>query len=418
MSTVRLLIFSVLFIANTSTFVVFAYIFGTSVGAVTSFSFLISVALTLLLTGNKIRISKFVVHFFVFQIFAPFLSVVFSLEFSFRLIMLNVFYFSIFLLSYNSFFAYGIEFFKKLFLFSLLFSVFAGFYSLYDAYSFYGFAEIADAAATLVGGRAFGFFLQPNSFAASLIYTIIAVWFLFGSERKTVNLSFIGVLALITSGSRSNIIGFSIILVFLFLYSLKVYGFNYFRIFYKKLFFPLFGLIFIVVFMLASGKDPLLYFEYDEFDKLSYRIEFLANLNEDSVENDDSMEIRLTAQKYFWLKIWENPIFGHGLDAKQRFSQSGELMGSSHNEYLKYLLIGGFVYLFFYLIFLVYLFNVGLRSYFLKKLTFSAFVFCFLVFTIFISFFTNTVFDNRVVFVVLGAMAGYYDKEVVNNIIK
>jgi putative inorganic carbon (HCO3(-)) transporter len=230
------------------------------------------------------------------------------------------------------------------------------FVSIYAIFQYFGIDRFIWTESTN-GGRVFSSLGQPNYLGLFINFVWPVVFYLLISEKKKYYKIFFGFLlclnflALIFSFSRSAWLGFLFGFVFLFLY-------YFLKVSKKK---ALIGLLFFVIispFFLTQK-----YFVYRINNLFEYK----------SGSGADRIVIWQTAIE----KIKKRPILGYGLEQQEILFRSSynkdwalyedytTFADRTHNIVLDYLLIGGFVYLSLFFVFLFFLFKAV--YYFFKK---------------------------------------------------
>ncbi len=392
----------VLFTAMTKTYVVWAWLLGQSVAAITLLFFLIKAFLILSFSSNyRIKVDSYwFPTLVVFLFIVPLIVMALTGNLDLRVSLLNLFFLFVFWLTLLVGLNFGKAFLMIVTIASFIFTVVAGLISTFFFELFSPFAELTNSEA-FYWGRAFGFYLQPNSLAIAInmLYLLI-----FGLSKKVNLIIYLFPLALVgilAAGSRTNMLGFFIINMAVFLLSLR----NSEISLKKPVIRVLIGSIAILIstapylFEKLSGEE----FKYLT-ERLIYTVEIVSESGaSDKVSEDTSVQDRLNYQLSYLKAIDKKPFLGYGFGVQESMIENGLLKGSSHNSFLEYLLQGGLFYFFcfalFSLMFWFFLFNF-------KPISFSKYAYvAFLIFMTFYINFSTTFFGERLVYVVIGVFA-------------
>lgn len=208
-----------------------------------------------------------------------------------------------------------------------------------------------------VQGRAYGFFLQPNKAANGIL--LITMFALAGYYKKRIVLQLLPILlgigAIALTGSRGGAIAYAAFVVLYFVYKNK-HEKRYFSKIYNSQFLsrsvlPLVLALFVLSLVLAG---------YSEYQKrtgitersLADRFASLVKNSDDlqtGLSEDSSVRARFIVKQDAVNLIIAKPILGHGFDAMQKYKLGGQLIASTHDTYLKFMLEYGIVYLLIYL---------------------------------------------------------------------
>lgn len=298
-----------------------------------------------------------------------------------------------------------------LFLYSLLFTIVSGFFSIFNPFYFKQFAEIVNSL-TFYGGRAFGFYMQPNSLAFAINIMYIGLIALGSKEKYVIYLYPLIFIILLTTGSRSNFVGFVIISLFLFNFLMK----NHKKEILKTtlMLIPILLILFTLTFEYLSKT-----FQNREYEGMLTRASNILALNQDSIDKDfksGSMAERLHYQQKYETLISQAPFFGYGFGIQQDLIDSGELEGAAHNAIYEILLQGGIIYLLFFIYFMIFL----IKNYFKIKrnqdnlrllLAYKIFLF----FIIYYFFFSTSLFYERLVYILIAVFAAMNINTIDNN---
>jgi O-antigen ligase len=201
--------------------------------------------------------------------------------------------------------------------------------SLYTPGPFMAVARAADASTDYMG-RAYGFFIQPNSAALALNLLYLG-WF--STSHAVLRSALLFVLAplaflacVMLTGSRGGVLGAGLIVAMQFLYAWQ-HG----RIPAAKLQLRTFATLALLagsVYMtrghLASSRTA---------NDLMLRISSLVNgrISVGVVGRDVSIQGRLAAWRYYADRVSESPLIGHGTGAERYFVQRGLCQVTSHS---------------------------------------------------------------------------------------
>lgn len=402
---IKYISFLILFIILTKTYVFFASLLHTTVGVTTSIVFIISILIIFFqLKDFKLEIpKKWFKALFYFVIISAVVVTVLTRNYNMNTLMLQLFYFVIFLLTYLFYSRnYGNRLMFFLFLSSLLFTIAFAFLSVVNPSFFTQYGNLINAL-SFYGGRAFGFYMQPNSLALAINIMYIGIIVLAPKEKYIIYLYPLIFVAILVTGSRSNFVGFAIISLFLFLYLMKRHK--------KEILKALRVLIPISIIIVYLSTDYLTKVFQDNQNKaMSSRIVSMFLQDNKALEDDmksGSMAERLRYQEYYEKLIAESPLVGYGFGIQQDLMASGKLKGSSHNVVYEILLQGGIVYLMFFIFFMIFL----IKNYFFirrenienKRLLLGYKIFLF--FMLFYFFFSSTFFSERLIYVFLAIIS-------------
>ncbi len=415
MKLVQYLTFFILFTALTKTYVWWASLLHVSVGMVSTLFLLI----TILLLGLNIKNYKYKLPkrwtrpIFMFFLIAPIIVSIVTLNAEFRVLVLQIFYVVTFLLAYQTYSLYGKKFIFKMIFIAFIFTGIFGIYSMYNPQYFYSFGEITNAL-TFYHGRAFGFYLQPNSYAIAINLMFIALIVLSPSIKYVIYLTPITLLILLGAGSKTNIAAFAIILFFVYLFIFK---------YHKKQLMKHSTLMFTLLILFIGILGMQLYEKIqnnDEFSGLYNRLEFVFLQDDQSnlsnITEDASMVERIKAQKRYIKVIADSPLVGYGIGARDQLIDKGILSLNAHNTPLEILLEGGILYLLFFIYFCVYL--IKNYFYYKKKMGNNIVILGYGVFLLFMFYyfiFSTTLFSERVVFVIFGIVAFALNQKVIEK---
>ena len=351
---IRKILYFNLFTAATNTYVAWAFLFDTSVANITLFFIITSMFATIgfFNRSNFIEVKKWVKYLLLLLIVMPLILSFGNYYVNYNKIILSLYYIFIFLNGYAFFKLMDRKIVVNFFSFTLAFTQIFGIVSMLNPEFFYPLANIIDAD-FFYGGRAFGFFLQPNSYAFANVMLFFGFAF-FSSNLKNIQYLYLAVLiSIILSGSRSNLLGFVVISLF----SMRPLLLKFFN---KKL-------LVIIVIGLSSLIFTALYeseiknfVKSDKFDTISFRVNSLINsegINQSLTTG--SVKVRERKQGEYKLLVQESPIYGHGFGIQRDYVKKGILEGSAHNVFYEILLEGGIIYMIMFTVFCIFL----IRSY-------------------------------------------------------
>lgn len=308
------------------------------------------------------------------------------LSVDFRTLILQFFYFMIFILGYTikDFFSFKIL--NRILIFSFYMTFIFGIMSVFNPTFFKVYAEKVDSF-NFFYGRAYGFYLQPNSFSMGLIINyvmIIATWRNNLFNKLAVLFLVIGVGL---SASRLGII-FTVFLIATFVF-FKLEKYKNIRSF------TLVGVVFLLGVAIYNVDSISKLIDTNEIES---RFKSL-NIIDNNYMDDGSLNSRLYMQQYYIKAIKKSPFIGYGLGAQSRAFQTGTLINSAHNTYLEILYQGGIVYfVFFGYFFLFFIFKILKRSNI--ELPFIFFIFVLIGY----SFFSTTIFNERITYLAMGLL--------------
>lgn len=274
----------------------------------------------------------------------PVCTVLYAPEMDVRAIALRLYTFSLFLGAVAYAFSSGLQALHRVIALSLAISLVGMGLSMLRPEYFQGVAELAEKRTEQMG-RAFGFFMEPNVLAHSLIYLFVA-WFALWKRKNTVwevpvILAFL--LVMLLTGSRTGVAVAVIIVTLIFAYSWR-----------KRLLSGKFALrMCLLVTCLALGVLGLKFYlsnsgdsaNRQEFD-LSERMETLLSfkLSKDGGLQDVGSLGRLAAQADYWKYVARKPLRGYGLGSNSHLYEKGVFYKSAHSEALTRALEHGILY--------------------------------------------------------------------------
>ena len=391
---------TILFIISTKTFVLIASLTNVTIGIVTSIIFFLSVLILILeyIKGNFI-LKKSVQPIFLFTLVAPILVSFLTFKLDLRMLFLQLFYFIVFLLSIQFYFKYGRKSVYKVFLYSLLFTCFFGLLSVVNPLFFSSYSLLSDSLA-FYGGRAFGFYLQPNALAMGINLMYIGLILSYSNIKQMLVLYPIVFISILITGSRTGVAVF-VITSSIFFWRLIKYRFTTFI---------KFGLIItLVAIILFSSIVPKIinsYYSDSSYTQLEERIEYILGINENpfkKISSDGSMQDRFEYQKKYIKMISQRPFFGYGFGVQHNYFDNNNLIDSAHNTFLEIFFQGGIIYFLFFLLFYLHYIKIGINARYkmydqkIKIATWSILALFFFYF-----FFSTTLLTERVLYVVIG----------------
>lgn len=396
----------ILFTVLTKTYIIWAKLLNKSVGFITILVFIASILLIILMIKDfKIPIHKrWLIPLLSFIIIGPIIISILTLYINIQIMILQLFYILLFSLTFLYYDKYSKDLIFKVIIISLIFNIFAGLYSIIDPSFFLSYAKIISIEDMAIG-RAYGFYLQPNSFAFAINLLFIAIIITSPKEKYIIYLYPIVFLIILLAGSRSNFVGFAIISLFIIPFLLKYYKLSIFKT--LRILIPI-SIVFIV-FSYNSIVDTL---NDEKFKNLNTRINTMLLQDNKALEEDlksGSLSERLHFQSIYYELIEQSPLVGYGIGIQQDLKKINKLDGSAHNVILEVILEGGLIYLLFFLFFIYSLIR---NYYFYKKIYIKNNRFLlgykiFILFILFYFFFTSTFFHERLLYILIGIFAGY-----------
>jgi O-antigen ligase len=398
----QFLIFFLLITAMSKTYVLWAHFLSLSIGNVTAVFF----ALSLIFVGSELYVSRVSLNrtwhtsLLLLLVIGPFISMYATFNFDIRMVLLQLFYFTCFHIAYMAVLKYGIKFATLIVATSALITILSGVASVFSHHLFLPLTLLAESE-QFYWGRAFGFYLQPNSFAIAINIHFIALFFLSKNIKLTLYLYPLFLVSIILAGSRTNMVGFAFISMFFLYYLLKYEHKKFIRVssFYS---------IILVIFSLYAVPKFFNSIDGDDFrylnERITYLSDFISGNMKEGVTEDGSMVDRFEYQLVYLDRILEKPIFGHGFGIQYDMKEAGQIIDSAHNTFLEVLLQGGIVYglilIGFCIIAIYYVFIFQNQ----KRLQMAYVSFVFFMFFYFL--FSTTFLSERVVYVFIGLIVG------------
>ena len=394
----------IIFTALTKTYVLWASILSISVGTVTGVFLVMSTMMILLQMKNFVFIypKKLFMPIVYFFILAPVLVTIITRIADIRALILQVFFVIIFILTYLFYKNYGSKIMFRLFFFTLIFTILFGFLSIFNPAFFADYADIVQSYSSY-GGRAFGFHMQPNAIAYAMNLLFIGIIVLSPKVKYIIYLYPLVFTGILSTGSKSNFAGFTIISLFLLAYLWKHHKVKTIKVFKTLLIASLISVIVAFLSLQILSID----FQSDKYSNLIARVDTILLQDTDSLAQDfesGSMAERLDNQEYYKKLILQNIWTGHGFGIQHDLMDKDILIGSAHNIIYEILLEGGVFYMLFFIYFIIKL----VRNYFtIDKNMYRLLIAykSFLTFMLFYIFFTTTFFDERSLYVLLAVFA-------------
>ena len=392
----RILYFN-LFTAATNTYVVWALLLGTTVANITLFFILTSLFATVAFfnRSNFFEVKKWVKYLLLLLVIIPLALSMFNNYVNYIKIILSLFYILIFLNAYAFFKLIDRKNIINFFSVTLVFTFLFGFVSIVSPEFFIPFAIIVEAD-YYYGGRAFGFFLQPNSYAFANILLFIGLTVFLTNSKRIAYIYLAVLISIILSGSRSNFLGFALISIILMR--------PLFSSFLNK---NILSIIVIasssIIFIALYGNKINNYIKSDKFEIISDRISLLNREGINESLTIGSVEVRKRKQEEYRYLIERSLLVGHGFGVQNDFVAKEILEGSAHNVFYEILFEGGIIYLITFAVFCIFL----IRSYrSLKKIslakTESAIILkAFLIFLATYLFFSSSILSERLLYIIL-----------------
>tara|TARA_Y100000589_G_C27178833_1_gene639867 strand:- start:129 stop:1358 length:1230 start_codon:yes stop_codon:yes gene_type:complete len=391
----------IFFIVLTKTYVLVSKYSGIPVGLVTMAVLGSSLFLLFLeLNKNNLMTPKnSTTIVFLFSVLGPLIVLILTDSLDLRFYILQILYFTIFLLAIQFVNLFGYSLVNKISVFALFFTGAYGLLSVVNPIFFKPFADIVDAL-WFYGGRAFGFYLQPNAYGMALNITFLCVFASSSKDRTTLTVIPFYMIFVIVSGSRTAmaVMGLNLILV-----AIRLFLTN------KKALVN-FSLIFLgLVAIIVIAVIPILIDQFaldSDYAMITERLFFMFGADDnlgDMVEADGSMQDRLEYQAKYIDAIKEKPFTGYGFGAQELLINKGKLIDTSHNTYLEILLQGGLPFFFLFILFCFQLFANFFDLFFISKTSSITFAYLGLLLLLLFYFsFSTTVLFERIVYLSIG----------------
>lgn len=333
-----------------------------------------------------------------------------------RVIGNNLLYLFLFVTSIIMGSKYGLTHFKKnILLPSICIAIFGLIYNYIDPALFLNLKLIIIGSDIMVDNenlnaiqRTGGFYLR-STYAATCIIPLL--FFIFPSldliSIKKMIIYFIIIFFLIfITGSRSMIIFLMLSLFFMYKY-LKKNLIHKNRI-NAKMSVGVSNLL-MTVFLILGGVSLLSFvyaFEGTDYASLGERIVSLTST--ESISQDKSVMERTHAQLFYLDKIRDNPIIGHGPTYMYNLihsSRSRSKVLSSHNSYLENSMRYGVFYVFLFVYIILLILKSKYRKIF-KHIYHFDYIGLIILFIMFSSLASNTIWENKIIFILLGFSLG------------
>ncbi|KZZ21655.1 hypothetical protein A3752_08420 [Oleiphilus sp. HI0081] len=261
------------------------------------------------------------------------------------------------------------------------------------------FALEAVNAKSVLSGRGFGFYLQPNSVA-------MALCFLFGSyvvvcrDHKVHKVAVAVLLSLLLTASRAGLLCFLFFFLLVYLRGerfLTVPGFI--KTIPKLAVFASGGVLLLILAISIYSSYAPSNSEFSGVDRLNsmFNLEFdQTNKHKGSGAGD-----RINAIIEFSEAIYERPV-GYGLGVVADYKEKGRFTFSSHNQYLLVGFEAGVLGMFLYIILIYRLKNICITR--IGRIYTSSFAYLVLLYGLFI----NNILSLRVSLFCIGLIFGVY----------
>ena len=244
----------------------------------------------------------------------------------------------------------GLSAIRRVFLVSLVLTVFGQVLNMGMPGYFETVAALADAR-VLSMGRAGGFFMQPNSLAIGLAFLFIG-WLAL-ARRDTVLREPIIIVAFLGSelltGSRTGMVLGVVIVGVHLVYQWRARIFRSRKVRYLSarlavlvvcVFFGLIGMKFFVeIYGRQIDRDP-----GDLIDRMNTLLELNLSGHEE-LAYDTSFQKRFSAQRVYWSLIKEKTFIGHGFGAEVFYLRNGTIHLTAHSTMLSVTMEYGVIYL-------------------------------------------------------------------------
>lgn len=349
---------------------------------------------------------KHILYWFIFLVCWPLLATTYAQVKNFRELVLQMYYFTLLFATAIYLLRNGFKAFHRLVTVAVAVTIFGLILSLFMEDFFQSVASITYNDLEY-GGRAYGFFMQPNQAARNFILLFIA-WFAGLRKTKThiVFLSLLGLLVLVSlTGSRGGfVVAFAAVFLIFINKSIRV------RKPFKILILPKYIITLLLVLGCFLACIPLvlnflsanLPKQVSSFD-VTDRIKAISQMKlaEEDSKGRSTIAGRLEVFERYLAMIYEHPILGNGFGSTTIFQDEGILGRSSHNQYLEIAFETGVFRLVFYLFLLVAIHIDPRRKRIEQSLHTNSYV-QFLTVVVLAGMVSNTVLDSRVLYCVLG----------------
>ncbi|MDH3602732.1 MAG: O-antigen ligase family protein [Candidatus Tectomicrobia bacterium] len=215
---------------------------------------------------------------------------------------------------------------------------------------FYPAAQAVNAT-NYYHGRAYGFFLQPNMAALSLLSFLAGLSYSYVPEKRWALI--VGVVAVFImvalTGSRSGLFIFALLLIYSVWVSVRFANSDILVDSTHALLTVMIlgGLICVFAGALFLFQQPAAGTAIGGLEnRLIVRLSALGQLDiRDYVSTEGSLNARFTAQAEFLELIRDKPLLGYGIGAKDAFKARRLVSESSHNQFVRNWFEGGIVWL-------------------------------------------------------------------------
>ena len=264
----------------------------------------------------------------------PLFTAIYAPSFEVRTIGLQLYYVTLFLCAVVYTVANGLPAMHRLVTISLFLSIFGLVMSMIAPQYFEQVSQLAEAK-TRLEGRAFGFLLQPNQLATSLVLLFIA-WFSLWRWKSTgseIMATLVFMLFVLVTGSRTGMLVASMVVLLIYVSALQR-GKVPLKTLVKT------GVAAICFLCVVIGtKAYISNMEYTDTrrSELFERMETLLSFKltpTGKLMDARSLQLRVMAQEVYWSLFNEKPILGHGLGADTYYKERGVIFLSAHSDAL------------------------------------------------------------------------------------
>jgi len=332
----------------------------------------------------------------------PLFTLVYSPSFEIREIGLRLYCLSLFLGAVVYTISNGLLAMHRLMSVSLVVTIIGLALSMMMPQYFEAVAFIANARSGYIG-RAFGFFMQPNSLATGLVLLFIG-WFSLWRQKNSM-FEVVAIMAfllvILLTGSRSGMLSAVIVVTFIVEHSWrkrrrgKLYVLRI-----GVLIACLVGGVIGAKIYISSIEGQVERQEWDLIDRMETMLSF--KLSADGIMADTgSVQPRLNAQAVYWSLVYEKPLFGHGFSSETYYKENHSITTSAHSTALTSAMEYGILYPVVFVLFMIQLYlNRNRARVDVLYQTNSIFQFVFILFFLFMI--NGGLFDNRTFYVVWG----------------
>lgn len=333
--------------------------------------------------------------------FWPLLTVLHAPSFEVRQIGLQLYFVTLFTGAAVYAINNGLQAVHRVLSVSLVITVFGLVMSLIAPQYFEAVSELASAE-ILREERSFGFLLQPNQLAVSMIFLFIG-WFALCRFERT----FLSVLAILTflfamllTGSRTGMLMAVIIVVFIQLNAWKrKWMSGRFVLTTGVLIACLLGGAIGINYYLSSVGSPDIALGGDLKDRIGMFLSFRFSSEGDLTE-DTSVQLRLMTQTVYWALVMEKPFLGHGFGSDIHYLETGPIFLSAHSDALRCAMEYGLIYSIIFALLMIQTYLIRCRHEIEKVLQTNAVgQFAFVTVLLFI---VASIMDSRTFYVILG----------------